>query len=251
MSQFPNVALPAFEVNLPSNPKIIYRFRPFLVKEEKLLLLLDENSSVTEITRITLDLIKRCCLNEKFDFDSLSYFDIEYLFLALRARSVGEIQEVIYQCANLVDGRVCGNHVPLKVDFTKMEVIPENHSTIVFLSNGVSVEMRYPTEEIVRAFTETTNKEAPTQNEIYEASIEFISSLVMKIMNDNGAIKRDVDFSQSGCKDWIETLTHNDFAKLQKFVETMPKVVIKCEFVCNKCGYKELMILESLQSFFE
>jgi hypothetical protein len=259
MTTFPSVALPAFECDLPSNPNIKYRFRPFLVKEEKILLLLDSASTAAEITATTLKLIKDCCLNENFDFDALAYFDIEFLFLALRARSVGEVQKVSYTCNNMIDNggadlHLCGNKVVVDVDFTKMEVSPTDHSNIVELDGGVKIEMRYPNQEILRDFEASVRAEdgtPPTQTEIYEASLTFVSDLIVKIITENGAIKRGVDFDHQACKDWVEKLTHPNFAKLQQFVETMPKIVIKIDFNCNKCGYHEDMVLEGLQSFFE
>ncbi len=253
MSVFPNVALPSFEVDLPSNPNIKYRFRPFLVKEEKLLLLLDDTSTAAEVQNLTMDLIKRCCLNEVFNYDALSYFDIEFLFLALRARSVGETQDVVYECNNINDEAVrCGNRVTIKVDFTKMEVMPNNYSTVVSLDGGITLEMQFPTQETVRQFESAMHGDGvPTQAEIYETSLDFVSSLIMKIINANGAIKRGTDFSQQGCKEWVEGLTHQDFAKLQAFVTGMPKVVLRVPFECGKCGHTEEMVLEGLQSFFE
>ncbi len=252
---FPTLSMPTFEVDLPSNPNIKYRFRPFMVKEEKILLMTDYESSA-ETAKAVMQLIKACCLNEKFDFDTLSYFDIEFLFLALRARSAGEIQTVLYECNNMVGDddpkHRCGNKVPVNVDFTKMEVSPNNHSVNIVIDGNIHLEMRYPTAEIIHEFELATTKEEPlTEIEIYETSVKFIASLVNKIISNDGAMKRDVDFTSESMEDWVQTLTHKDFQKLQEFVATMPKVVVKADFACSKCGYSEEMILEGLQSFFD
>lgn len=253
----PILSLPNFVVDLPSDPNTKFKFRPFLVKEEKLLLMNDVQANPQEAKDTVIDIIKACCLNENFDFSKLTYFDIEFLFLAIRARSVGEIQSVEYICQNIIDKNgkqgVCETPSTVDIDFTKMQVlpVPSSSARMIQLDNA-TVQMRYPTRDMFNTFEKRMKSDTPiTEREIYELAVNFVALMVEKVITDSGALVKGKDFNDDQTKEWIENLTKANFIKLQDFVSNLPKVTITTHFKCPRCKFERDMVLEGLESFFE
>ncbi len=257
MSALPTLSLPSYEVNLPSKPELIYRFRPFVLREEKLLLMSSYSDDKMEFSKAIKKILVDCSLNPTFDeafVNSLSYFDTEYLYLALRARSVGEIQEVEYTCNHDValDGNICGHKVKVKVDFTKMEVdIPEGHERSIKLSDNIVLNMNYPSYEYLEVYSKKIAVEDQSAAVMFDFSLEYLAGLINNVITDDGVISAK-DFSKEEAIEWLGNLTEDNFMRIQKtYLDKSPKVIMKTHFLCGKCGWEQDLVLEGLESFFD
>jgi hypothetical protein len=238
----PKIDTPIYDLTLPLSKKKI-RFRPFLVKEEKILLMAieseDENSMLLAIEQI----VNNCCLNKDFDVESLPLSDLEFLFLNLRARSVGEVVELQYKCNNRPDKdseEECGHLV--KFDLNLLEVqpeIPKDHSQKIELTPTMGIVMKYPSMKLMEYLTGT---EIEKLMNLLIACIDYIY--------DEEQMYYAKDQTKQELTDFVESLNRIQFAELQKFFESLPKIKKELHFHCDKCNYDENIFVEGLQNFF-
>ena len=140
----PKIDLPIYELTLPSTGKKV-KVRPFLVKEEKLLLMALESDDDLEIVNTTKQIINNCIVSEKIDVNTLPFFDVDYLFIALRAKSIVEKVDIKYTCKNVVDGQTCGSSFNAEIDVSNVKIIKdETVPNVIDLKNNVKVKMKYP-----------------------------------------------------------------------------------------------------------
>jgi hypothetical protein len=242
----PKVDVPIYETKLISNGKIV-KFRPFLVKEQKLFLMSAESNDIKEITKTVKQVLNNCLIT-KLEIDDLPSFDIEHLFIQLRARSVGEVVNLKYTCNNLVKDeegteKTCGGLV--KFDVNLLELIPkmpEKHSTKIELTDKLGIVMKYPSFNILNY------EEVPEESKL-EKTIELIVSCVDYIY-DAESIYYAKDTSKEEMVEFIENLQQDDIEKLQNFFLTMPKMKKQLDFKCKKCGYEETILAEGIENFF-
>jgi hypothetical protein len=240
----PKLDVPVYEANLISTGKSV-RFRPFLVKEQKLFLMAAQSDDVKDVTGAIKQVLKNCVLDEKVDIDKLPTFDLENLFLNLRARSVGEITNLRYTCNNVVQDeegkdKSCGGLV--KVDVNLLEIAPtknSNHTDKIALSDKLGVCMKYPNFDMI----EKLNK----RNDI--DILNLIVSCIDYVYDDD-KIYYAKDVGEKELIDFIESLQQADLEKIQKFFETMPKLTKDFDFKCPKCNYSEKVTIEGVQNFF-
>jgi hypothetical protein len=239
----PKIDVPIYEITLPLLQKKI-KIRPFLVKEEKILLMAmeanDDNATLLAIKQI----VNNCCI-EKIDVDSLPILDLEYIFLQLRARSIGEIIELQYRCNNDVtneeETKKCNSIV--KLEFNALEIEPtvdENHNKKIQLTPNLGVVMKYPDFKIM------TKMEGLSETEMLSKMITGCIDYVY----DNEQIYYAKDTKEEELIDFIDSLTREQFAKVQDFFDTIPKIKKTLNFKCGKCGYQEDVVLEGIQGFF-
>lgn len=239
----PKIDVPIYEITLPLLQKKI-KIRPFLVKEEKILLMAmesnDDNATLLAIKQI----VNNCCI-DKIDVDSLPILDLEYIFLQLRARSIGEIIELQYRCNNdIADGeetKKCNSIV--KLEFNALEIEPtvdENHNKKIQLTPNLGVVMKYPDFKIM------TKMEGLTETEMLSKMITGCIDYVY----DNEQIYYAKDTKEEELIDFVDSLTREQFAKVQDFFDTIPKIKKTLNFKCGKCGYQEDVVLEGIQGFF-
>jgi hypothetical protein len=239
----PKIDVPIYEIILPLLQKKI-KIRPFLVKEEKILLMAmeanDDNATLLAIKQI----VNNCCI-EKIDVDSLPILDLEYIFLQLRARSIGEIIELQYRCNNDVtneeETKKCNSIV--KLEFNALEIEPtvdENHNKKIQLTPNLGVVMKYPDFKIM------TKMEGLSETEMLSKMITGCIDYVY----DNEQIYYAKDTKEEELIDFIDSLTREQFAKVQDFFDTIPKIKKTLNFKCGKCGYQEDVVLEGIQGFF-
>lgn len=240
----PKISFPIFEITLPLSKKTI-KYRPFLVKEEKLLLIAQEANDETTIINTIKQIVTNCCL-DKIDVNKMPILDLEFFFLNLRARSVGEIIELQYKCNNNItddSGNVkkCNHINPLSINlFDIKPEISAEHSNKIDLGNDLGIVMTYPNFHII-----TNNTKGP--------GIEIIMSIIancVEYIYDKDDIYYAKDVNKKEIEEFIESLSRDQFAKIQHFFETIPKLNKTVEFVCKKCGYTENIVVEGLQSFF-
>ena len=235
----PQIATPTYELTLPSTEEKI-DYRPFLVKEEKLLVLAMESEDTKEITKAVKAVIKNCIKTKGIKVEQLPTFDIEYLFLNIRGKSVGEEVEVNIICPD--DGKT---QVPVKIMIDEIEVDKDpNHTTKFSVDDNLMVEMRYPSlDQFIMS-----NFNLSDGNQI-EQSFDLISSCVDKIFNEEEVWVAE-DFSKSEMKDFIESMNSNQFKKIESFFETMPKLKHEIKVKNPETGKSSIVILEGLSSFF-
>ena len=232
----PKIAKVSYELVVPSTKKKI-KYRPFLVKEEKVLILAQESGDQKEMARSIKDVIDACVLTRGFKVDELSTFDVEYIFLNIRGRSVGEDVQVIITCPD--DGVT-------KVDYTiyldDIEVVySEDHVQTIALDDTYSVKMKYPTMEMVM--------EAEGGDVTVQQSLELIAGCIDQIYTEEESWAAS-DSSTEELTEWIEDLEPKQFQQLERFFETMPKLSHTITVRNPETGVDNEILLEGLGSFF-
>lgn len=228
----PKLEVPTYELVLPSTGKKI-KFRPFLVKEHKILMMLMDND-ISEVSRGVIDLVDACTFN-KLKIDDLSHFDIEYIFLQLRSKSIGENVELIVNCP-------CGAKLPHTVSLE--DVVIENaegFSKTILITDTIGVEMRFPTfDQIFKIY----------ENELdTEYIMQVVEDCISSVFQDDKVYSRD-DFTKDELKEFLEQFSKEQYDKLEKYFLNMPKVVQHIEKECPECGKHNQLRLEGLENFF-
>ena len=232
----PKIAKITYELVIPSTGKKI-KYRPFLVKEEKVLILAQESGSQTEMTRAIKDVISACVQTRGFKVDQMATFDIEYVFLNIRGRSVGESVDVIVTCPD--DGKTT---VPVTIYLDEIKVIfDESHETNIKLDDTYSVQMKYPTMEQVM--------EADAENISVQESLELIAKCIDQIYSEEESFAAS-DSSLKELVSWVEDLEPKQFAKLENFFTTMPKLSHTINVMNPETDVESSVVLEGLGSFF-
>jgi hypothetical protein len=237
----PKLDTPIFETTLISTGKKI-KFRPFLVKEQKLFLMASESGEIKESVDIIKQFLNNCLLS-KVDIDELPTFDLEHLFIQLRARSVSEVVNLRYNCNNTVDDKPCNSVV--KFDLNILELQPkmsEEHSNKIVITDKLGLVMKYPTFQMVN------DVNIKNLNDL-DGIMELIVKCIDYIYDDN-QIYYSKDATREELMDFIDSMQQDDLEKIQKFFNTMPKFEKKLEFKCAKCKYEEDIVLEGIQNFF-
>lgn len=235
----PKIDTPIFELILPvSNIKI--KFRPFLVKEEKILLMAMESNEEQSTMLAVKQILNNCCLDD-IDIENLPVTDIEFLFLNLRARSVGEVIDVQYKCNNEIsEGVTCDNI--MKYTFNALEIAPD-------MSNIMDKKLEItPTLGIVMKYPSLKTMDNDSHNTV-DRMLGVITSCIDYIY-DEDTIYYAKDSTTEELIEFIESLSKDQFEKIQKFFERMPKISKEIEFTCDKCGYHEKIVVEGIQNFF-
>ena len=237
----PKIDAPTYELTLPLSKKTI-RFRPFLVKEQKNLMMAMESDDSETIERNVRQVLTNCTFTENIDIDKLPVIDVEFYFLHLRARSVGEVVENNYVCTNQVNGEQCGNK--MKSSFNILDVQVEmnpNNKDVVQLTDKISVKLHYPEFSIVEKLKKKKTA-VDVAFEIIVDSIEYIFDGEQYYYANETPREETMAF--------IESLNQEQFAKLEAFFETLPKLNKKLDIKCSKCGFDHSIEMEGLESFF-
>lgn len=234
----PIASTPKYKLTIPSTGKQV-TYRPFLVKEEKALMIAQQSEDAeTMIT--TLKSVIESCIQDKIKASELAIFDIEYIFTQLRAKSVGEYVELILKCDTCTDEKAT---VKYEVDLTKIKVdIPKEHSKTIPLYGDVGVIMRYPSLEILKKLENLDGSDAEAVFEIITASIDCIY--------DSEQMYAAKDHKPEEIRQFIDNLTQEQFVKIQSFFETMPKLQEKVNYKCPLCGKEHEKYIRGLDSFF-
>lgn len=238
----PKIATPTYELELPSTGKLI-KYRPFLVKEEKVLILALESQDVKQITLAIKSVLKDCILTKGIKVEDLPSFDIEYIFLNVRGKSVGESIDLVVTCSD--DGTT---EVPVKVFVDEIRVQKdEDHSTEIRIDDQIVIKMKYPSLEqfIKNNFDFTTQESVST----IEKSFDIISSCIQSIFTEEEAWAAS-DVTKKELIEFIESMNADQFKKIEKFFETMPKLSHTFTVVNPNTKVENTVTLEGLTSFF-
>ena len=236
----PQVVLPTYELEIPSNGKKI-KYRPFLVREEKILVMALESEDMTQITNAVVDTITNCIQTRGVKVSDLSTFDIEYIFLNIRSKSVGETIEVNITCPD--DGETQAQ-VSIDVDDIKIQT-DKKHTNIINLDDNLKMRLKYPALE---QFIES-NFEYNTDESDVDKSLDMIISCVDIIYNEEESWAAS-DSSKKEMKEFIEQMNTKQFKEIETFFATMPKLSHKIKVKNPKTGVVSDVILEGLASFF-
>jgi hypothetical protein len=235
----PKIATPTYELELPSTGKTI-QYRPFLVKEEKLLVLALESESTKEITTAIKNVIKNCIQTRGIKVETLPTFDIEYLFLNIRGKSVGEEIEVKVACPDDEE-----TYVPVTISIDDINVEKnKEHNNKIQLDSELIMEMKYPSlEQFVK-----TNFDFSEDN-IMDQSFELVATCIDKIYNKED-VWASADCTKKEITDFLESMNSSQFKEIEKFFETMPRLSHEVKVTNPNTKVESTVVLEGLASFF-
>lgn len=236
----PKIDVPIYDLKLLSSDKKI-RFRPFTVKEEKLFLMASESQDAESVLNTIKQVVNNCILSD-INVDSLPVFDLEYLFLNLRARSISELVTLKYRCNNTVEeDKKCNNIVNFDLNLLDIKPIKENnHTNKIEINDKLGIVMKYPNFELIEKY-----KDAKDTSIIVNLIIDCIDYIY-----DEENMYYAKDTQRQELEEFIDSLQTKDLEKLKLFFESMPKIKKKLQFKCNKCNHEEDIDVEGIQSFF-
>ena len=237
----PKIATPSYELELPSTGKTI-TYRPFLVKEEKLLVIALESEDTKQITNAIKAVIRACVLTKGIKVETLPTFDIEYLFLNIRGKSVGEDLDVKLICP---DDNKTEVNVNINLDDIQVNK-PEGHSNQIKLDNNLMMELKYPS---LNEFIKNNFDPNEVGTNAMEQSFDLIGSCINKIYNED-EVWVAADCSKKEINDFLDSMNSNQFKEVEKFFETMPKLSHTVKVKNPKTKVESDVVLEGLASFF-
>ena len=235
----PTIVTPTYELELPSTGKKV-KYRPFLVKEEKLLVLALETENTKDISTAIKTVLKSCIQSRGVKVENLPTFDIEYLFLNIRGKSVGEEVEV-----NLIAPDDEVTEVPVTIDIDDIKIQKsEEHNNKVKLDDSLIMEMKYPSlDQFIKSNFDFGDEVTMDQ------SFDLIASCIDKIYNEE-EVWSTADCTKKEVKEFLEQMNSMQFKEIEKFFETMPKLSHSVTFTNPKTKVKSTVVLEGLSSFF-
>jgi hypothetical protein len=232
----PKLATPQFSLNLPSTGKRI-QYRPFLVKEEKALLMATQSEDPLDMIDAVKNVIAACIIDD-VKVDDLPYFDLEYVFLNIRAKSVGEIVKLEYRHigGKNYQGFECDAVTPVEINLEQVKVEKKDgHTNKIQIDDKLGIEMRYPTLTDVKMVTEGANE------------IEMLANCILSVYDEENVYEPD---NLQDSLDFIESLNNTQFSKIMEFIETMPKLRHTFSYKCRGCGQEDTVTLEGMADFF-
>ena len=233
----PKLNTPTYELEVPSTDEKI-KYRPFLVKEEKILMIAMESKDNTQIVNAVKDIVSLCTF-EKLDIANLPMFDVEYIFLQIRAKSVGEVSKLKLLCPD--DKKT---YADVEVDLTKVEVqVEDNHTNKIELTDDMGMIMTYPT---IDSFTESGIQNINANN-----MLDVIGSCVLQIYEQKGEkVYQAKDQTKKELTEFIESMNTHQFKKIQAFFDTMPKLKHTVKVKNPKTKKSNDITLSGLNDFF-
>jgi hypothetical protein len=237
----PKIDVPTYDITLPVSKKEI-RYRPFLVKEQRNLLMAMESDESSGVHTAIRDILYNCTLTEGVDIEKLPIVDVEFYFINLRAKSVGEVVDSKYRCNNVVEDKECNNLMDSTLNLLDVKVqIDESVSPEIQLTEKLMVKMKYPEFGIVK---DSINLESDTDItfNMLARSIEYIYDGEQFYYAHETPVEELVQF--------VEGMNQEQFMKIENFFNNLPKLQEKIEMTCSKCGFHHKIDVEGLESFF-
>jgi len=235
----PKISTPSYELVIPSSKKKV-KFRPFLVKEEKILILAMESQDNTQIASAVKDVISNCILSRGIKVDKLSTFDIEFLFLNIRGKSIGEDVEVMVTCPD--DGKT---QVPTRIMLDDIKIqISDDHNQDIKLDDEYTLRMKYPSlDEFIK-----NNFNAAGDINV-DDTFDLIASCIEQVYSEEESWAAS-DCTKKELSQFVEQLNSSQFKDIEKFFETMPKLSHTVKVINPNTKKENEVVLEGLQSFF-
>lgn len=223
---------PKYSITIPSMGSEV-RYRPYLVKEEKVLMMAFESGDQKQTLGAIVDTLK-ACIQDEIDVNQLTTFDIEYLFTQIRSKSVGETATVYLKCSN------CEHKNERDIDISKVTVKMDAAESVIELTPSISVEMKYP------SYTDIQSSDL--NGDEIEVGFNLVASCIDAIMTEDERISTK-DVTHKEVLEFIEQMTQEQFQKIGVFMESMPAMMHTEDFVCENCGTDNSVTLRGMQDF--
>lgn len=240
----PKLVAPTYKTTLPLTKKEV-TYRPYLTKEEKIMLMAAESDSPEDMISAIVDIIKSCCEGVDNPLD-LPECDIEYLFLKLRAASVGEIAAPIFTCGKLDKTSECDGNTIMAIDYSSIEpdLSTQIDPTIILdEKKGIGVTMRFPTLNDIKSIAK---RDIKSETKIH---FELIKQCIETIF-DKESVYPTKDHDDAELTEWVDNLNAEQLKKIVLFLKNVPKLSWKGEAICTKCGKKHEVVLQGMHDFF-
>jgi len=228
---------PIYTLELPSTGEDI-EYRPFLVKEQKALMIAEQSKNQKNLNKTIIELINNCTFG-KLDAESLPIFDVEIIFLKLRAKSVGETSDILLTCEE------CQTENEVKVDISQVKIDGQVSDNKIKLTDDVTIQMKPPTYLQVAENEKIVGEDATTMDRIFGLIVASISAVLTE--------EERIDFSEikfDEAVEFLESMTSDQFTKIREYMENQPTLKHKVEYTCSGCGSNQNITLEGMQSFF-
>lgn len=237
----PKIDVPTYDLVLPLN-KTELKVRPFNVREEKLLLMALESKDQNEIVNTVKQVVNNCIVHGKYDVNKAPFFEVDFIFIFLRAKSIGEKVAVKLTCNNVLeDGERCGKIFPAELDVSNCELVDDNHiSGDIKLDGSRGVRMKYPGYGAM--------KKVDTGLDI-DRTINIIVNSIDNIYDEKG-IYSSKDYTKEELHEFVEGLTEENFRKLEEYVDNFPTFAVRVEATCPKCKYEHSVRYTNFADFF-
>lgn len=237
----PSLYTPIYELTLPISKQKV-KFRPFLVKEQKILLMAQE-SGEDDFTANNIKEIIKSCAQSELNIDSLTQIDIEYFFLNLRARSVSETIETKYRCNNKVQEDItCGNLMDVSIDLLDVNVDFKDNSDTVQLTDTVGLKLKYPDFNTIKKINNDSN--------IVEITLEVIYHCIDYIFDDDNFYYVN-ETPREEIITFLESMNIEQFKKVENYFNNLPTLSKTLDVKCGKCGFEHKITIEGLNNFLE
>lgn len=237
----PKIDTPIFDLELPIS-KLKISFRPFLIKEQKILLMAGQSDEKDFLFKNIKQIIKNCCITE-VDIDNLSIIDLEYFFLQLRAKSVGEIVETKYKCENFIEekGDICGNLMDVEYNILDTVVDMNGYNDLIPLTDKIGLKMKLPSYDVIENnFNKIESDEIIFV--VIKNSIEYIYD------EDNMYYIKDT--TEEELNDFIDSLSVVQVKKIREFFDHIPVLKKIFNVKCGKCGFEHTITIKGIVNFF-
>ena len=231
----PIVEVPKYSVTIPSTGESVV-YRPYLVKEEKILMIAMESENQEQVLRAVKEIIAACTFN-KVNVDTLAMFDLEYIFLNLRAKSVGEMSKIGLKCSECQTT----NDVEIHLDTLKVTMPEEDYSTVM-ITDKIGVKLRYPTVKDATTIAKVDLTGA-------DAAIRTIIACIDNIFDDERVYPAK-DHTPKELEQFVDSLNAEQFGRMQKFFESMPSLEETVKYDCVNCGHHNELTIKGLANFF-
>lgn len=242
----PKIDAPTYDLNLPISKQKI-KFRPFLVKEQKLLLMAVQSENQDQVNSNIKQVLQNCLISPKIDIDELSSVDIEFFFLNLRARSIGEVIKTKYRCENEVetesgDTRTCGNLMDVKFNLLDINVDLTDYSDTIKLTDTVGIKFKFPN------FKSMDNID--TESDLVSLTFDIIYNSIDYIFDEENMYHKK-ETPKKEMIDFLESLNIDQFTKIEKYFANLPALKKEFDVKCNKCGFEHKIKIEGIENFLE
>lgn len=237
----PKIDAPVYELDLPLSKHRV-RFRPFLVKEQRNLLMAMEAEDKDTIEKNIRQILHNCTLTQEIEIDSLPIIDVEYYFLHLRARSVGEIVHNKYKCENEVNGKTCNNTMEADINLLDIQVqFPDNVKDEIQLTEKIMIKLKYPEYSVLEVANKIEN--------VTDMAFEMILNSIDYIF-DGEQYYYASETSKQELNEFVNQLNQEQFSKIEDFFNNLPKMSKTIDLTCGKCGFHHHIEVEGLEDFF-
>jgi hypothetical protein len=237
----PKIEVPTYELTMPISGETL-TVRPFNVREEKLLLIALESKDQNEIVNTVKQVVNNCIVTGKFDVNKSPFFEVDFLFIFLRAKSIGEKVAVKLTCNNVVEeDKVCGNIFSAEMDVSNCELVNDNPvSNDIPLGGGKGVKMKYPGYGSMKRIDGGLD---------IDRTVNIVVNSIDYIYDENG-VYSSKDYSKEELNDFVMNLTEENFRKLEEYIENFPSFVVNIEAKCTKCGFDHKVRYKNFADFF-